>query len=114
MLKVSVNEVGKEPNSHTNCEDLSEQFSGRSSAYEYLSGLGLDPEGIKREMRGVLDGLVANEQHDERGQPLSNTQLRANLMAPSVLEQANNLGLERRKENAAHQSSSRPLEPSHQ
>ncbi len=37
---------------------------------------------------------MANEQHDEKGQPLSNTQLRANFMAPSVLEAANQLGLD--------------------
>ncbi len=57
MLKVSANEVGKEPNSHTNCEDLSEELSGRSSAYGYLPGLGLDPEGIQRELRATLRWL---------------------------------------------------------
>jgi|GEM_PF-569485 putative DNA primase/helicase len=94
MLKVSANEVDKEPNSHTNRGALSEELSVRSSAYGYLSGFGLDPECIKRELRATLDGLVANEQHDEKGQPLSNSQLRANFMAPSVLEAANQLELD--------------------
>ena len=114
MLKVSANEGDKEPNSHTNRKALSEQLSARSSAYEYLSGLGLDHEGIKREMRGIVDGLVANEQRDEKGQPLSNSQLRANLMAPSVIAEANKLRLSDRKEKAIHRSSSQHLEPNHQ
>ena len=97
MLKVSANEGDKQPNSHTNREALPEQLNARSSACEYLSGLGLNPEGIKREMRDIIDGLVVNAQRDEKGQPLSNSQLRANLMAPSVLAQANELGLSAEK-----------------
>lgn len=97
MLKVSANEGDKEPKGHTNREALSEQLNARSPAYEYLSGLGLDPESIKREMRDIIDGLVVNEQRDEKGQPLSNSQLRANIMAPSVLAQANELGLSAEK-----------------
>jgi hypothetical protein len=93
MTEVSANEGDKEPNSHKKCGAVPEQLNARSFSYDYLSGLGLDPESIKHEMRALLDDLVANEERDEKGQPLSNSQLRANLMAPSVLAQANTLGL---------------------
>jgi hypothetical protein len=63
-------------------------------ADEYLSNLGFTPDRIRREMRSIIDGLVANEEEcDENSRPLSNSQLRAKFTVPSMLEKANRLRL---------------------